>query len=74
MKYLIIKCNVTYYHNKWGGLMERVFASIPKVKGSNLMNGVVCGQQWCVDQIFSCRIPRIGASVEYVAYLPRLGF
>jgi hypothetical protein len=45
MKYLIIKCNVTYYHNKWGGLMVRVFASIPKVKGSNLMGGVVYGQQ-----------------------------
>jgi hypothetical protein len=26
--------------------MVRVFASIPKVKGSNLMGGVVCGQQW----------------------------
>jgi hypothetical protein len=38
-----------YYHNKWGGLMVRVFAPIPKVKGSNLMGGVVCGQQWYVD-------------------------
>jgi len=38
-----------------------VFASIPKVKGLNLMGGVVCGQQWYVDQIFSCQIPRIGA-------------
>jgi hypothetical protein len=27
MKYLI-KCNVTHYHNKCGGLMVRVFASI----------------------------------------------
>jgi hypothetical protein len=44
MKYLIIKCNVTYYHNKWGGLMIKVFASILKVKGSNFMSGVVCGQ------------------------------
>jgi hypothetical protein len=25
--------------------MVKVFASIPKVKGSNLMSGVVCGQQ-----------------------------
>jgi len=25
-------------------LMVKVFASIPKVKGSNLMGGVVCGQ------------------------------
>jgi len=29
--------------------MGRVFASIPKVKGSNLMGGVVFGQQWHVD-------------------------
>jgi hypothetical protein len=38
-----MKCNLTYYHNKWGGLMVRVFASILKVKGSNLMIGVICG-------------------------------
>jgi hypothetical protein len=50
-----------YYHNKGGGLMVRVFAPIPKVKGSNLMGGVVCGQQWYVDQRFSYQIPRIGA-------------
>jgi hypothetical protein len=30
----------------------RVFDSIPKVKGSNLMGGVVCGQLWYVDRIF----------------------
>jgi hypothetical protein len=41
--------------------MVRVFAPIPKVKGSNLMSGVVCGQEWYVDQIFSYRIPKIGA-------------
>jgi hypothetical protein len=29
--------------------MVRVFASIPKVKRSNFMGGVVCGQQWYVD-------------------------
>jgi hypothetical protein len=29
-------------HNKWGGLMVRVFASIPKVKGSNFTSDVVC--------------------------------
>jgi len=29
--------------------MVRVFAPIPKVKGSNLMGGVMCGQQWYVD-------------------------
>jgi hypothetical protein len=42
--------------HKWGGLMVRVFTSIQKVKGSNLMGGVVCGQQWYVDRIFSYRI------------------
>jgi hypothetical protein len=36
-----MKCNVTYYDDKWGGLMVRMFDSIPKVKGSNLMIGVV---------------------------------
>jgi hypothetical protein len=41
--------------------MVRVFASIPKVKVSNLMGGVVCGQQWYVDQIFSYQIFKIGA-------------
>jgi len=45
----------------WGGLMVRVFVCIPKVKGSNFMSGVVCGQQWYVDWIFSNRIPKIGA-------------
>jgi hypothetical protein len=40
--------------------MVRVFASIPKVKKLNLMNGVVCVQQWYIDQIFSYQIPRIG--------------
>ncbi len=34
-------CNVTY-HNKWGGVMVMVFASIPNVKGSNFMSDVVC--------------------------------
>jgi hypothetical protein len=28
--------------------MVKVFASIPKVKGSNFMGGVMCGQQWYV--------------------------
>jgi hypothetical protein len=41
--------------------MVRVVASIPKVKGSNLMGGVVCGQQWYVDQIFFYQIAKIGA-------------
>jgi len=50
--------------------MVKVFPSIPKVKGSNLMGGVVCGQQWYVDRIFSYRIFRIGAYVDYVDYLP----
>jgi hypothetical protein len=41
--------------------MVRVFASIQKVKGSNFMSGVVCGQQWYVDKIFYYRITIIGA-------------
>ncbi len=52
MKYLINKINVTYYHNKWGGLIVMVFVFNPKVKGSNFISGVVCGEQWYVDQIF----------------------
>jgi hypothetical protein len=40
--------------------MVRVFAYNPKVKGSNFFNGVVCGQQWYVDQIFFYLILRIG--------------
>jgi hypothetical protein len=31
--------------------MVRVFASILKVKGSNFIGGVVCGQQWYINQI-----------------------
>jgi hypothetical protein len=53
MKCLIIECNVAYYYNKCSGLMVKVFASNLKVKGSNFMGGVVSGQQWYVDQIFS---------------------
>jgi hypothetical protein len=41
---LWIECNVTYYHNKWGGLMVKVFACIPMVNESNLMGGIMCGQ------------------------------
>jgi hypothetical protein len=41
--------------------MVRVFAFIPKVKKSIFMGGVVCGQQWYVDQIFFYRIFIIGA-------------
>ncbi len=41
--------------------MVRVFTYIPKVKGSNLMGGVVCGQQWYVDWIICYLIPKIGA-------------
>jgi hypothetical protein len=48
--------------------MVKVFTPIPKVKGSNLMSGVVCGQQWYVNQIFFYRIPIIGAWVDYLAY------
>jgi hypothetical protein len=44
-----------------GGLMVRVFVSIPKVKGSNFMGGVVCGQRWYVDRIFFYGIFKISA-------------
>jgi hypothetical protein len=40
--------------------MVKVFTSIPKIKGSKLMSGVVCGQQWYVDRIFFYRIFKIG--------------
>jgi hypothetical protein len=36
-----------------GWLDGKGVVSNPKVKGSNLMGGVVCGQQWYVDRIFS---------------------
>jgi hypothetical protein len=36
----------TYYYHKWGDLMVRIFVSLPKVKGSNLMGDVVCGPFW----------------------------
>ncbi len=39
--------------------MVKVFASNPKVKGSNLIGGVMYGQQWYVDQIFSYQTPKI---------------
>jgi hypothetical protein len=32
--------------------MVRVFISIPKVKGSNLISGVVCGQQGMLTEYF----------------------
>jgi hypothetical protein len=41
--------------------MVKVFASIAKVKGSNLMGGVVYGQRWYVDRIFSYQIFKISA-------------
>jgi len=41
--------------------MVRMLAPIPKVKGSYFMGGVVCGQPWYVDQIFSYQIPWLGA-------------
>jgi hypothetical protein len=41
--------------------MVKTFAPIPKVKGSNFMGGVVCGQHWYVDQIFSYQIPKLGS-------------
>jgi hypothetical protein len=50
--------------------MVKVFTCNLKVKGSNLMGGVMCGQQWYVNRIFFYRIPRICVYVDYVAYLP----
>jgi hypothetical protein len=44
MKYLIDIMYCNNYHNKWGGLMVGVFVCNLKVKGSNLISGVVCGQ------------------------------
>jgi hypothetical protein len=41
--------------------MVRVFVCIPKVKGSNLMSGVVCGQRRFIDRIFFYLILRICA-------------
>jgi hypothetical protein len=32
-----------------GVVMVKVFASIPKVNGSNLMSDVACDQQWYVE-------------------------
>jgi hypothetical protein len=48
--------------------MVRVFDSISKVKGLNLMSGVVCDLQWYVNKIFFYLIPIIGVYVDYVAY------
>jgi hypothetical protein len=41
--------------------MVKVFVYISKVKGSNFMGDIVCGQQWYVDRIFSYQILKIGA-------------
>jgi hypothetical protein len=43
------------------GWLGGVFVSILKVKGSNLMGGVVCGQPWYVDRICFYQIPVICA-------------
>jgi hypothetical protein len=56
--------------------MVRVFAFIPKVKGSNLMGGVVCGQQWYVDRIFSyqiCRNPTLAKCGGEAQHSQKLG-
>jgi hypothetical protein len=49
--------------------MVRVFASIPKVKGSNLMSGVVCGNNGMLTKYFPIEFSIIGALVDYVVYL-----
>jgi hypothetical protein len=45
MKYLINKMQCNILSQQVGGLMVGAFASILKVKRSNLTSGV-CGQQW----------------------------
>jgi len=60
-KHLINKMYCNILPQQVGWLDGKVFASIPKVKGSNLMSGVVCNQQWYVDRIFFDRIIIIGA-------------
>jgi hypothetical protein len=43
--------------------MVKVFASNPKVKGSNLMGHVMCGQQWYLTEY---------SPIEFLKYVPRL--
>jgi len=70
----MITSNVTYYHNKWGGLMVRVFASILKSQR-------IKPHEWyCVwsTMVYWLNVllsnSKIGAYVDYVVYLPKLGF
>jgi len=60
MKYLINKmlCNILSQQVEW--LDGKGVYPQSKGQGIILINGVVCGQQWYVDQIFSYRIPRLG--------------
>ncbi len=61
MKYLINKmeCNILSQHMGW--LDGNGVCPNSKVKGSNFMGGVVYGQQWYVNWIFSYWILIIGA-------------
>ncbi len=61
MKYLINKMQCNILSQQVGWLDSKGVCLQSKGKGSNLMGGVVCGQQWHVDQIFSYWILRIGA-------------
>jgi hypothetical protein len=60
MKYFINKMQVTYYCNKWGGLMVGVFDSILKVKGSNLTSGVCIVNSGKLIEYFSIQFLKVG--------------
>jgi hypothetical protein len=49
--------------------MVSVFAFIVNVKDQTFIGGVVCGQQWYVDWIFSYQIPKIGWLRDLLTYL-----
>ncbi len=50
MKYLINKMQCNILSHQVGWLDGKGVAFIPKVKASNLMCGVMCGQQWYVTK------------------------
>jgi len=55
--------------------MIRVFASIPKVKGSNFMGGVVCGQQgMLIECSFIGFLGSVLKLIMWPTYLLKLGF
>jgi hypothetical protein len=54
-----MECNVTHYHNKYGGLMVGVFASILEVKGLN--HDVFVVNNGKLTKYFPMEFLRIGA-------------